>query len=198
MSGIVSGMGGDYPDVTSGRPTLSPQGEMGSTEPLIVTIIKLMFPFILSVFLPGLGQVLLSRYLKGLFILFSIIILLDLYLVIIPFLFPTLHALRSTLYILSVCIYLYNFWDIFNIVYYRKRKSLQERKKFLLKQGVKYYLKNDLYAARQELKRALKLDKDDVDMIYYLGRIEKSLGDTRQEKLLLNKLSLLDFDKKWI
>lgn len=158
---------------------------------------------IISIFFPGLGQVLLSRYLKGLLIFFFTVILLDLSLLIIPFLFPTLHALRSEftlkgLYLLSVCIYLYNLWDIFNIVYYRKRKSLQEKKKVLLKQGIKYYLQNDLYAAQKELKRALKLDNDDIDILYYLFRIEGFLGETAREKRLLNKLSLLDFDKKWV
>ena len=113
---------------------------------------------------------------------------------------------------LCLCVYLYNLWDIFNIVYYRKRKSLQEKKKILLKQGIKYYLQNDLYAARKELKKTLKLDKDDIDIIYYLSRIEKTLGEagvdgerhkwrhgaSAPEKQLLNKLSLLDFDNKWV
>ncbi|MEK7309660.1 MAG: hypothetical protein AAB038_02440 [Planctomycetota bacterium] len=99
---------------------------------------------------------------------------------------------------LCLCVYLYNLWDIFNIVYYRKRKSLQEKKKILLKQGIKYYLQNDLYAARKELKKTLKLDKDDIDVLYYLFRIEESLGETARGKRLLNKLSLLDFDNKWV
>lgn len=67
-----------------------------------------------------------------------------------------------------------------------------------MKAGIKYYLQNDLYGARQELKKALKLDNDDLDILYYLFRIEGFLGETAREKRLLNKLSLLDFDKKWV
>ncbi|MEW6026990.1 MAG: hypothetical protein AB1599_06835 [Planctomycetota bacterium] len=102
-----------------------------------------------------------------------------------------------TIYCILIGIYLFNLWDIFNIVYFRKRKSLQEKKRALLKQGIEYYLKNDLYEARKELKNALKLDKDDIDIIYYLTRVEKALGEAGREKQLLNKLSLLDLDKKW-
>ncbi|MBI5778199.1 MAG: hypothetical protein HZA49_01925 [Planctomycetes bacterium] len=157
-----------------------------------------MFPLILSVFFPGLGQILLSRYLKGLLIFFSAVILLDTSLIVISFLFPAFHVLRSVLLASCFIIYVYNLVDIFNTVYYRKRKSLREKKKTLLKLGIKYYLQNDLYAAQKELKRALKLDKDDIDIIYYLFRIEKNLGAAGTEKQLFNKLSLLDFDKKWI
>jgi len=59
-------------------------------------------------------------------------------------------------------------------------------------------LQNDLYGARKELKNALKLDSDDTDVLYYLFRIEESLGEGARKKRILNKLSLLDFDKKWV
>lgn len=159
-----------------------------------------MFPFILSIFFPGLGQVLLSRYLKGFFIFFSVIILIDLSFVILPFMWGWQDSAqaRVSVGILAASIYLYNLWNIFNIVYYRKRKSLQRVKEVLLKAGIKYYLQNDLYGARKELKKALKLDGDDIDVLYYLFRIEESLGETARGKRLLNKLSLLDFDKKWV
>ena len=106
--------------------------------------------------------------------------------------------IRTTGIILVASLYLYNVWDIFNIVYYRKRKSLKARKDILLKEGIKYYLQNDLYGARKELKNALKLDSDDTDVLYYLFRIEESLGEGARKKRILNKLSLLDFDKKWV
>ncbi|HLD36499.1 MAG TPA: hypothetical protein VJC37_07235 [Planctomycetota bacterium] len=159
-----------------------------------------LLAFILSLFFPGLGQVLLSRYLKGLFIFFSIIILVDLSSVILPLIWGWQDSAQARTFagILAAVIYLYNLWDIFNIVYYRKRKSLQRKRGELLKAGIKYYLQNDLYGARKELKKALKLDKDDIDVLYYLFRIEGSLGETAREKRLLNKLSLLDFDKKWV
>ena len=75
---------------------------------------------------------------------------------------------------------------------------MRKEKDILLKAGIKCYLQNDLYGARKELKKALKLDKDDIDLLYYLFRIEEFLGETARGKRLLNKLSLLDFDKKWV
>ena len=75
---------------------------------------------------------------------------------------------------------------------------MRKEKDILLKAGIKCYLQNDLYGARKELKKALKLDKDDIDVLYYLFRIEGFLGETARGKRLLNKLSLLDFDKKWV
>jgi tetratricopeptide (TPR) repeat protein len=160
--------------------------------------IKQMFPFILSIFFPGLGQVLLSRHLKGLFIFFSVIILLDFAFIILPLTLQHYPAYiqRAAGYTVVV-IYLYNLWDIFNIVYYRHRKSLREKKEALLKEGITYYLQNDFNKARAELKRALKLDNDDIDILYYLSRIESAAGDPVREKHLLNRLGLLDFDKKW-
>ena len=159
-----------------------------------------VFAFILSLFFPGLGQVLLSRYLKGLLIFFSVIILVDLSFVILPFIWGWQDSAQVRTFgsILAASIYLYNLWDIFNIIYYRKRKSLRKEKDILLKAGIKCYLQNDLYGARKELKKALKLDKDDIDVLYYLFRIEEFLGETDRGKRLLNKLSLLDFDKKWV
>lgn len=160
--------------------------------------------FILSVLLPGCGQVLLSRYRKGLVLFFSIVISLDLSVIIIPFLLPTLGvypaqggALRFTLYALCFIIYLYNIWDIFNIVYWRERNVLRQKKNIFFKQGIIYYLQNDLNNAKKEFIRGLTLDKDDIDIIYYLSKIEKSLGATSREKRLLNKLTQLDLANKW-
>lgn len=157
-----------------------------------------MFPFIVSIFFPGLGQVLLSRHFKGIIMFFSYVILLDMGLLILPFILPEISPPSVTICIaLAVLIYLYNLWDIFNIVYYRHRNSLKEKKTLLVKQGIIYYLKNDMVHAHKEFVRAYKLDKDDIDVIYYLSVIKDALGKTGQASYLLNKLYHLDFDKKW-
>lgn len=157
-----------------------------------------MFPFILSILFPGLGQVLLSRYLKGVLIFFSTIILLDLSFIIFPFILPNTHyQLNNILKISAVLIYLYNLGDIFNIVYYRHRAFLREKKELLIKQGLTYYLQNDIDSAHKEFIKAYKLDKDDIDTIYYLSKAKKLLGKTIQEKRLLRKLVKFDFNYKW-
>jgi tetratricopeptide (TPR) repeat protein len=174
-----------------------------SGRPNVLRLYAMKFSaFTLSVVFPGLGQVLLGRYLKGILIFFSIIILLDLSLVILPIilLFPLglpSGTLCSMFYALCFLIYLYNLWDISNIVYLRYRKRLQEKKKTILKQSIIYYLQNDLNSAKSELRKALKLDKDDVDTLYYLSRIERASGRTSKEKAILTKLSNLDLENKW-
>jgi tetratricopeptide (TPR) repeat protein len=155
--------------------------------------------FVLSTLLPGLGQILLSRYRKGLIIFFSLIILLDLSLIILPCLYGWQNSkqIRIVIITLVVFIYLYSLWDIFNIVYWRERDSVQNKKRVLLKQGIVYYLQNDLDNAKKEFLEALRLDKDDIDILYYLSKTEGALGKIAHKKRLLNKLSQLDFTNKW-
>lgn len=157
-----------------------------------------MFPIILSVFFPGLGQVLLSRYLRGLFFFFFTVIALDLLFIIFPFIVHPPAYIRQFSYAALLAVYFYNLWDIFNVVYFRHRSSLRRKKEVLLKSGLTYYLQNDLIWARNELKKALKLDKDDIDVLYYLSLVERASGNHDAEKRLLNKINILDFDEKWL
>lgn len=155
--------------------------------------------FIFSILLPGLGQVLLSRYRKGLIIFFSIIISLDLSLIILPCLsgWQNSEQIRFFLIALTIIIYLYNLWDIFNIIYWKQRFSRRKKKEDLLKQGIVYYLQNDLERAKKEFMKALKIDNDNIDILYYLSKIEEALGKIPQKRRIVNKLSHLDFTNKW-
>ncbi|MFH0888223.1 MAG: hypothetical protein V1871_03345 [Planctomycetota bacterium] len=155
--------------------------------------------FIFSILLPGLGQVLLSRYRKGLIIFFSIIISLDLSLIILPCLsgWKNSERIRLFLIILTIIIYLYNLWDIFNIIYWRQRFSLRKKREDLLKQGIVYYLQNDLEKAKKEFMKALKIDNDNIDVLYYLSKTEEAFGEIPQKRRIVNKLSHLDFANKW-
>ncbi|MDI6787299.1 MAG: hypothetical protein QME51_02880, partial [Planctomycetota bacterium] len=140
-----------------------------------------------SLFLPGIGQVLLSRHARGVIIFFSIIILLDIALIILPLYdgsaFGVYGAKGATLrsefmapsaaplYALCFIVYAYNLWDIFNIVYWSNRRALKEKKKTILKRAITYYLKADIDSSRDELKKALKLDKEDINVLYYLSKV---------------------------
>jgi tetratricopeptide (TPR) repeat protein len=156
--------------------------------------------FIISILLPGLGQVLLSRYWKGLIVFFSIIILLDMSLVILPCLlgWQDSNQIRILLVSLALIIYLYNLWDIFNIIYWKQRSYLQEKKNALLKQGIIYYLQNDLDNAKNEFMKALKIDDGNIDTLYYLSKTEEARGKASQARKISNQLSNLDFKNKWL
>lgn len=155
--------------------------------------------FVFSILLPGLGQVLLSRYRKGLIVFFSIIISLDLSLIILPCLLGWQNSkqIGILLVVLAIIIYLYNLWDIFNIIYWKQRVSLQKKKKDMLKQGIVCYLQNDLDKAEKEFIKALKIDNDSIDILYYLSKTEEALGKISQKKRIVNKISHLDFTNKW-
>jgi len=157
-----------------------------------------MFAAILSIIFPGLGQVAISRYLKGIIIFFSIIISLDIALIIIPLVLPEDYLqFKNKLLLLTAIIYIYNLWDIFNLVYFRHRKSMKERKKTYLKQSIIYYLQNDLINAQKELTKAYKLDKDDVNILYYLSKISEFSGEINRNSNLTEKTRQLDFTDKW-
>ena len=74
---------------------------------------------------------------------------------------------------------------------------MKERKKTYLKQSIIYYLQNDLINAQKELTKAYKLDKDDVNILYYLSKISEFSGEINRNSNLTEKTRQLDFTDKW-
>ncbi|MBI4712576.1 MAG: hypothetical protein HY762_04655 [Planctomycetes bacterium] len=156
-----------------------------------------LLALLLSVFLPGLGQVWLSRYRRGIALFFSVVILLDLALVIIPFSVPSLSAIIFILWAFAVIIYIYNLNDIIWVVFLRERRSLAEKKKPLFQEGVKFYLANNLDNAAESFRQVLKLDRDDIDVMFYLALVYKNMGKHGNGRRMFNKCSNLDLNNKW-
>lgn len=156
-----------------------------------------LFALLLSIFLPGLGQVWLSRYRRGIAIFFSVVILLDLALVIIPFSAPSLSAIIFVLWTLAVIIYIYNLKDIIWIVFLRERRSLTEKKKPIFQEGVKFYLTNNLANAAESFYQVLKLDRDDIDAMFYLALVYKNMGNYNLADRMFSQCSNLDLNEKW-
>ncbi len=151
----------------------------------------------LSVFLPGLGQVLLNRYQRGIIIFFLSIISTDMAFVILPCLMESgLNVIRPVLLAFCAIIYFYNLYDIIWIVLLRERTALKGRKTTLFKNGITAYLRNDFDNARLVFRKILHIDSDDADAIFYLAMAYKSIDNQRKTRQLLNTGYDLDFTRK--
>ena len=158
-----------------------------------------LFAFTLSLFLPGLGQVLLNRYWRGTIIFFLWLISLDLALVILPCILGATKWENISIFLLvfAAIIYLYNIYNITWIVFLRKRASLANNKKRLFKNGIYYYLNNDLDKACKSFVKLLDIDNDDIDAIFYLATAYKAGEYYSRMRRLLSRGDNLDLAKKW-
>ncbi|MFH1226483.1 MAG: hypothetical protein V1701_01100 [Planctomycetota bacterium] len=154
-----------------------------------------LFAFILSVFLPGLGQVLLERYRRGIIIFFSYIILLDLVFVILPCLYGISTELKNILLFVSAGIYIYNLYNITWIIFLRELDSFLDKKKNLFKNCILLYLKNDIGNALSQTTKLFHIDPDDANSTFYLAMIYNSLNNPAKAKKLIIRCSILS--DKW-
>lgn len=149
----------------------------------------------LSIF-PGLGQILTGRYLRGFVFFFSFLIFMDFAFVIIPCVWGV-SDVKKALEISSVIIWCYNIMDILRIVWWRERAHLTEKKTPFFQKTITYYLQNNFPEARKELKKILRLDRDDVDALFYLGAIAYQEGKIGRAKCYFNWSIQLDPNEKW-
>lgn len=155
-----------------------------------------LFAFILSLFLPGLGHVLLNRYWRGTIIFFLCLISLDLALILLPCISGHTDVSAAILIFVGI-IYFYSLYDIIRIVFLRKRTALTDRRKTLLKDAICYYLNNDSDKACKSLAKILHFDRDDVEATFYLAMNYKLLGNSNKMKGLLDRCYNLDASRKW-
>lgn len=149
--------------------------------------------------LPGLTQIYLGRYFRGMIFFFSFVLLLDMGLVIIPcvlFAYPDNPVSRG-FYMGAVMIWGYHVWDVMRILWWRERKVIQDKKKELFHQMLICYLQDKLTEAVMVLKEILRLDRDDSDAFFHLGVIAKVQGKKYRAKYLFQKSLSLDPAEKW-
>jgi len=149
--------------------------------------------------IPGLGQILTGRYLRGFILFFSFVILIDLSLVILPFVWENyqIEAVRPVFIIAAVIIWFYNIIDILRIIWWRERENLQKRKITIFQKAFTMYLQDNLIEAEKILRSLLKMDRDDVDTLFYLGVISHRQGKRGRARSYFNKLLQLDETQKW-
>ncbi len=148
---------------------------------------------------PGLTQIYLGRYLRGILFFFGFVILLDLGLVIIPCLLLAVpsNPASNGFYLGAGVFWCYHVGDIIRIIWWRERKDLREKKNLLFQDALALYLQDKLDAAQTAFRKILKIDRDDPDALFYLGKIYQAAGKKYQAKYLFQKSLNLDPREKW-
>ncbi len=149
--------------------------------------------------LPGLTQIYLGRYFRGMLFFFSFILLVDLGLVIIPcvlFAYPDNPVSRG-FYMGAGMVWCYHIWDVIRILWWRERKVIQDKKNKLFHQMLICYLQDKLAEAVMVLEEILRMDRDDSNAFFYLGVIAKARGKKYRAKYLFQKALSLDPVEKW-
>lgn len=157
---------------------------------------------IASFFICGAGQILYKKFKRGFF--FFIIFLLSLSFGCYRFFiqeittsvtyFKEIEIKISFFYFgLALLIWLYNLVDIFEIYNYISNLSKEDH----YEQGRIASLTGDYNRARTEFEKALKLNRQDKDALFQLGRAYFYLGMENKAKKIFDKY-LKSGDKKWI
>jgi len=159
-----------------------------------------IWALVLSIILPGLGQVLTGRHRRGVVLFFAYLVFLDLAFIILPCLWGEMllaRILSKGLFISALIIWCYNIIDILRIIWWRERRSLREKKKALFGEVINLYLQNNLMQARTKANEILRIDRDDPDAFFYLGLMaKKETKDNLAQKYWTQSL-VLDETEKW-
>lgn len=149
--------------------------------------------------IPGLGHILTGRYIRGYIFFFSFLIFIDLAFIILPFVLESyqINAASQAFIIAAVIIWFYSVIDIARIIWWREREIIQKRKIPLFHKVFILYLQNNLAEAEKNLRKLLKIDRDDLDTLFYLGVIYHGQGKRRRARYYFNKSLQLDETQKW-
>jgi tetratricopeptide (TPR) repeat protein len=153
-------------------------------------IIKLI-ALILSIIQPGLGQVLMNRFLKGAVIYLSTIILACAILLInhTPWISPDkIYLGRLTIALVSIILLLwaYNLIDILKLTYHPSGQMEIEKQR-IFREGLDYYTKGNLLMALPKFRQVVQFDPQDIDGILYLGMCCQKLGQLDKADKLFKK-----------
>ncbi len=138
---------------------------------------------ILSLILPGLGQVLLGQLLKGAFIYLWFVILVSASIGISHGLITILPGglgdgilIQNIILTAIALLWLYNLVDIVRFV--RGGSGIVEKEKQrVFQEGLEHYINGNLRAAVPKFNEVIKIDSHDVDGILYLGMTYEKIGE---------------------
>lgn len=149
--------------------------------------------------MPGLGQILTGRYWRGMVLFFSLLIFVDLALIILPCVwgYTQIRDISLALLVSAGIVWLYNMVDILRIIWWRERRSFQEKKKPLFQEALALYLRNDLGGALKKFRQILGLDRDDSDALFYVGMVFKNQAKLKRARRYFTRCLLLDETEKW-
>jgi len=152
-----------------------------------------------SLFLPGAGQLLLGRSLRGLSTaavwgLVADGVILGFYG---PFVGPWADSLVAGSGILGILVWSYSLYDVWHRGFGRFREGVRIEIYKHFRTGLVNFLGRDYAAAAHEFRFVLKLDDEDVDGLFYLGLAAKEMGNIPRSRRLLRKCRALDSTGKW-
>lgn len=152
-----------------------------------------------SVLIPGLGQMLMGRPIRGSLFLLGAGLCVDVSaiawfrLAAVP---PTRSALTFGPLVLAALLWLYGIVDAF-ILARPEAAQVARRRDQHYRQGLLCFLVDDLEEAEAQFRQAIRLDRDDVDARFHLALTLKARGDLRKARRVLLQCRELDEEKKW-
>jgi len=149
---------------------------------------------ILTVFMPGLGHILIGRYGRGLvlWVVYTSAVA--------GALACGLPGEHSALFVVFVALatmcWIYSVVNIVDATY-GPGSSRSEECDQHFRQGVIHYLRGELVRARQELQRALTLNRRDIEARLHLAMVHAADGRFRRARRALKRCLALDHEGKW-
>jgi tetratricopeptide (TPR) repeat protein len=162
-------------------------------------------PIAVSVVLPGLGQVVAGRTLRGLALFFLFGCAADGYFysqalrILPPEVAPVAPGLVRTLSLVGGgLVWLVAFADVVRLASRNRRiRSRAAEATAHIRKGLIAYLRHDLPAATRAFLAALRIDDRDPDALYHLGVAYAAAGQRRKARRALRRCVRFDADGKW-
>jgi len=159
---------------------------------------KRILTLLLSLVLPGIGQILCGWIAVGLTFFLCEVVLVN------AFIIMTFHLEEEPtswqLRVLVACfaaIWLGCQAHLAWLLFARDTRKRHEQKELAFREGLRYYVRDELNDAVRQFQRVLRLDRFDCDARFYLGVCCSRAGRYCRAIRHLRKCSELDDDRKW-
>lgn len=148
--------------------------------------------------IPGLGHIAIGRCFRGVLLFFGFTFFVNGF-IIAPVLWH--DGFGRDISVALACAgsiyWLYATLDFFRIAYWRGLQSVRDSKRRLFLDALTHYLRNDLAAARRELRTILRLDSDDADAYFHLAMTYKAMGARWRARRCFALCRTKDSHGKW-
>lgn len=153
---------------------------------------------IATVIMPGMGHLLLRRYLKGVVLAALFAASADVFLLSVCLWHASLtSALPMVSLVISVVAWVYAVVDILPALKALRQKDLQERQDALLKRAQVAWLRNELAEAERLLREMLRMDERDIEAWVHLGKVLKASGNPVEARRCFQSALNLDGSEPW-
>ena len=154
---------------------------------------------IFSIFVPGLGQLLLGRPIRGALFLLGVGLCFDAALFA-RFRIEMLPHVRTALtwgpLAIGALVWLYAIADAIRLARPDAREVAERRERHF-RQGLIHFLRDELAQAEAEFTHAIELDSDDVDARFHLALTLKARNELKRARRAFRQCRELDEDRKW-